>query len=253
MKLYLSNLIPRLREFSLTLDTIETFVDIPWVIIDENLNQQKYIFKRNGALIMSLNGQVTLGRWEFLSTARSLLIDRIKDKIMLNQNFIDPAVMVLKMDGLNDESLVLANEILLPDLNVIEYLKQLYYRKNRIVLKTLKGGITLEIYNYDVELFNWYNRRVTIEDEPISDGKYELEETETIFDVRSSKIIGAYLNRHYNTNNGEIVIEESLRPNTQDFYRSIGDLVFQNNAPALDGKYRIGFWSRITVKNGKIL
>ena len=100
---------------------MEIFVEKPWVIIDENQNIQKYIFKRNGELIMSLNGQVTVGRWEYLSSAKSLLIDRVQDKMLLNQNFIDPAVMILKKDNLYDDSLILANEILLPDLNVMNY------------------------------------------------------------------------------------------------------------------------------------
>ena len=88
MKNYLSNILPRIKQFSQDLDKKEGFVDVPWVIIDELQNQQKYIFKRNGELLMSLNGQVTVGKWEYLSAARSLLIDRNVDKILLNQNFI---------------------------------------------------------------------------------------------------------------------------------------------------------------------
>src|SRR5438067_1451304 len=129
MKYYLSNLIPRIKQFSQDLDKKDVFVDIPWVIIDEQQKQQKYIFKRNGELLMSSNGQVTIGKWEYLSTAKSLLIDRIVDKILLNQNFIDSAVMVLKKDGIKDENLILANEILLPDLDVVRYLKNLFYQK----------------------------------------------------------------------------------------------------------------------------
>lgn len=74
---------------------------------------------------MSLNGSVNIGKWEYLPTAKSLLIDRIADKILLNQYFFDPAVMVLKKDGSNNDNLILANEILLPNLDVVEYLKEL--------------------------------------------------------------------------------------------------------------------------------
>ena len=70
MQLYLSNLIKRLKEFSQTLDKKEIFIEAPWVIIDEKQNQQKYIFKRNGDLIISLNGEVTDGKWEYLPTAK---------------------------------------------------------------------------------------------------------------------------------------------------------------------------------------
>ena len=54
-----------------------------------------------------------------------------QDKILLNQNFISPAVMILKKDGLIDENVILINQILLPDLNVDDYLKRLYYKKNK--------------------------------------------------------------------------------------------------------------------------
>ena len=116
MKQYLNNLLPRIKQFSESLDKKESFIDTPWVIVDEDLNQQKYIFKRNGELIMSLNGQVSIGKWEYLSVAKSLLIDRNQDKILLNQFFVDPAVMVLSLDGRKEDYLILANEILVPDL-----------------------------------------------------------------------------------------------------------------------------------------
>src|SRR6266542_5093632 len=173
MKLYINNLIPRLQKFSETLDKKEIFVDIPWVIIDSNFNQQKYIFKRNGEFVMSLNGQVSIGKWEYLSAARSLLIDRIQDQILLNQNFIDPAVMILKRDGLKDENLILINEILIPDLNVTDYLKKLYYRKSNIAATRLKNGEFLEVKNYNGYLSN---AQVTIEGDPVPDGTFDLEE-----------------------------------------------------------------------------
>lgn len=65
-----------------------------------NLNQVKYIFIRNGDFIMSLNGEVTIGSWECLSKTKSLLINIIKDKILLNRNFIDLVVMVFKKDSI---------------------------------------------------------------------------------------------------------------------------------------------------------
>lgn len=245
MKLYLTNLIQRLKEISANLDKIELFVDVPWVIVDENLNQQKYIFQRNGDLIMSLNGQVAIGKWVLLPAARSILIDRIQDKILLNQNFIDPAVMILKKDGFKDENLILANEILIPDLNVTEYLKQLYYQKNRIVAKQLKNGGSLEIYNYNDGIFN---NTVTIENESVPDGKYELHESDRKYLIQDSHIKEVYRINKYNTNRGEVVIEQNYFD-----YLIVKDLVFQNNNPAPNGKYRLGFMNHIMVENGRIV
>jgi hypothetical protein len=245
MKQYINNLLPRLKQFSENLDRKELFIEIPWVIVDDNLNQQKYIFKRNGDLVMSLNGQVTIGKWEYLAAARSLLIDRIQDKVLLNQNFIDSAVMALKMDGFKDDNLILANEILLPDLNVVDYLKNLFYQKNNIAVRQLKTGEFLELNNYE----GWINgNKVTIEGEPVPDGWVELEKSEKKYVVKNSCIIKVLVKENYETNKGMITVEQ------QEFFNpSKGDLVFQNNEVAPDGKYRLGFMRHITVENGRII
>ncbi len=64
MKAYLENLLPRIKQYSQSLDKKELFVDVPWVLIDPDLNQHKYIFKRDGQLIIVLlprNWTVVLG------------------------------------------------------------------------------------------------------------------------------------------------------------------------------------------------
>jgi len=109
MKQYINNLIPRLVEFSSGLNKKENFIEKQWVLIDDNLNKETYIFRRNGDMIMSLNGVVSDGKWEYIAAAESLLIDRIKDKILLNQYFIDPALMILKKDGFKDDKFILLN------------------------------------------------------------------------------------------------------------------------------------------------
>lgn len=245
MRLFISNLIPRLRQFSENLDRKDFFLDIPWVIVDENLNQQKYIFKRNGELVMSLNGQVTIGKWEYFSTAKSLLIDRIQDKILLNQNFISPAVMILKKDGLIDENVILINQILLPDLNVDDYLKRLYYKKNNIIFKQLNTGEFLELEQYEGPIIG---KEVTIEGEPIPDGFVQLAGSQNKYLIKESKIAKVLVDRSYNSDKGEIVIEteEYLNP-------SKGDFVFQNGNVAPDGKYKLGFMWSIVIENGKIV
>ena len=246
MQHYLSNLIPRIKQFSLDLDRKEVFVDVPWVIIDEQQNLQKYIFKRNGELLMSLNGQVTVGKWEYLSAAKSLLINRIADKILLNQNFIDASVMVLKKDGLRVENFILANEILLPDLDVVRYLKNLYYQKNNIRVGLMKNGEPLEFNNFQGF---FYGSRVTIDGEPVPNGVVELAKSEKKLVIENSIIIKVIVRQSYDTNYGKIFIEqlENLSPMKGDFVFTEGDV----HAP--NGKYKIGFMQHIIVENGRII
>lgn len=245
MKLYINNLLERLRQFSDSLDKMELFIDIPWIVIDNDSKQQKFIFKRNGQLIMSLNGQVSIGKWEYLSEAKSLLIDRIKDKLLLNQKFIDSAVMVLNRDGIKDDNLMLINENILPGLDATEYLKKLYYQKNGIVVRELKAGNYLEISNYSGLI---RGNSVTIEGDPVQDGIFELAQSRKKYVIKDSTIVRTLKDVYYQTNRGIITIEqdEFLNP-------SIGDFVFQFNLPALDGRYRLGFLRYIKVQNGKII
>lgn len=246
MKLYLTNLLPKIKQYSQDLDKKKLFVDIPWVIIDEERNQQKYIFKKNGELVMSLNGQVTIGKWEYLSSAKSILIDRIVDKILLNQNFIDSAVMVLKKDGTKDENLILANEIILPGLDVVRYLKNLFYRKNNIAISELKSGQMLEFYNYEGFIDG---NKVAIDGEPVPRGVFELVNSGRKIVIDNSRIIRVFIKKTFKTNNDEIVIEheENCAP-------AKGDKVFTNDGSYVpDGKYKIGFLKFITVENGRII
>lgn len=242
MKEYINNLLPRLREFSQNLDKKELFVDVPWVLIDSEQNYQKYIFKRNGELIMSLNGGVVIGKWEYLATAKSLLIDRVKDKVLLNQNFIDSAVMVLKLDGLKDENFVLANEVLIPDLDVLGYLKRLWYAKNNITLKKLDSGKEIEFHSYDP----YVGTKVTIDGNEVQDQVFSVNPV-TRWVIKQSALYRILKLQEYDTNRGKILIE-------RDEYGGLhlGDLVFQKNIQAPDGKYKVGFLDYIHVENGKI-
>ncbi len=246
MKDYLLSLLPRLKQYSKDLDRKEVFVDIPWVFIDENQRQQKYIFRRNGELILSLNGDVTIGKWEYISSAKSLLIDRLVDRILLNQNFVDEAVMVLRKDGKKDDNLFLANEILLPDLDVVKYLKSLYYRENRIGVALLKTGETLEVNNFFGSI---ENNIVTIEGEPVKNGVLELANFEKKFVIEGSRIRRILVKEWYETNLCNILIEH-----TEDKSPSIGDFVYINEKDyASDGKYKLGFMKYINVENGRIV
>lgn len=186
MKEYVNNILPRIKNFSESLDKKSILVDKPWVIIDEQENHQKYIFKRNGDLVMSMNGSVQMGRWEYLSSARSLLIDRIEDKVLLNQDYVDPAVMLLKKDGPLSNRFVLANEVLIPDLDVEAYLRSLYLRENHIKLIKTDDGQVIEIHRNDDWDTYYDGKLVTVDGSPIKDGI--LFAGKTRFQINSGRI-----------------------------------------------------------------
>lgn len=184
MLIYIKNLLPRLRQFSQSLDKIELLVEHPWVLIDDELNQHKYIFRRNGDLLMSINGKGIKGKWEYLTVAKSIWIDRVQDNIMLNHDFVDPAVMILKLDGNKDMPFVLANENLIPDMDVVKYLDRLIQHGGNYlgahqrgekyyptVHKTSLGNVT--VHQIDPNYIS-NGDSVFVGDNPAPDGRYKI-------------------------------------------------------------------------------
>ena len=72
---YLKNILPKVKEFSKEIDTLSKLYNQPWVIITEKENFIKLIFQDSDKLIVSINGIVSNGRWELLSTANSILLE----------------------------------------------------------------------------------------------------------------------------------------------------------------------------------
>ncbi|MEW5677380.1 hypothetical protein ABGT15_13800 [Flavobacterium enshiense] len=243
MKSYINNIIPRLNKFSKTLEKKELFVDKSWVLIDDKNNLQKYIFRRNGELIMSLNGSVKIGKWEYIIEANSLLIDRIEDKILLNHSFIDSAVMILKKDGTENNLIVLANDKIIVDLDVPKYLKELYRSKNNVSIVILKSGIELELLNSDVVVIGC---KVTIDGNNIENNIFENENSIFKYIVKNSYVEKIIEKKTYNTKAGELLIECE-----RDYYPQKGDLAFLNGIPA-NGKFKLTFLQYIYVNNGII-
>lgn len=249
MKLYLQDIINRISQFSEKLDNTSLFIDKPWVLIDEESNYHKYIFKRDGQLIMSLNGQVQLGKWEYLTLAKSILIDRIRDKVLLNQSFFDSAVMILKIDGSNNELFILANEILIPDLDVKKYLQSVTYKKFNIAVGQLENGRILEIHRGSSDAYQLQiGMKTTIDGKDAEDGRYKSQDTGRTYEIRNGKIFKITYPKKYQTIDGQNIVIEQIYNDSI----SLGDLVYIDNQSTATGKYRLGTFKYLVVVNGVI-
>lgn len=96
--------------FSHSLNDLFILLDHPWVVETNNLNQRiVYIFSSNKELVISTNGSVEIGRWEYYSNANSLLISTNQSQTLYSQIFIDDKVLLLKHDG-GDQLTIFVNE-----------------------------------------------------------------------------------------------------------------------------------------------
>ena len=105
------NLLVHLAKSSTELIKMSLFLEHPWIIVNEEIQDKIiYIFRRKkNELILSINGIVEKGRWEFLKKLNLLLIEKDIGTILYKQCFIDHMLLILKKDGSN-EYLVLVNE-----------------------------------------------------------------------------------------------------------------------------------------------
>ena len=97
-----------------------------------NESYEKLIFRRDGRVHISSKGNVTDGEWEYLPEAKGLLIDYGDQKKLYQLQFLDEAVLALKVDGVSEDSdyFLLANQNVIPDLDINKYLWYKYIRDN---------------------------------------------------------------------------------------------------------------------------
>jgi hypothetical protein len=250
----LINILPSLKNFSLGLEKKEIFIDRPWILVTKDGSHQKFIFKRNGELILSDNGIVTIGTWEYFPIANSLMINRIYDKILLKKLYSDDAIMVLKTDATSGQNFILANEQLIPSLNVDKYVENLYYSKNEIKTVELTGGRFLQIHNFAQALM--VGLKVTINMREVLDCTLTTSKGNKIV-IENSKIAGIFKYAKLKLlDDTPIVVEYKAYYESfiYDVPIEIGNKVYLGDEITLlpYGKYKLNKFRSFKVENGKI-
>jgi hypothetical protein len=210
MDAILSDLLNSLYNYTSSLKKRGILVDKPWALIDNEEELQKLIFKKNKSLILSKNGQVIDGSWDYYPKARAILIDRKTDKLLLKEQYIDDNVIILKKDGTENDFFALANENTLPDLDIPKYLNSLLYlyikpkiEKTKIEKPNIKkikllSGEYIKIHAPD--LGNYEGKKVDKIDNsnntvPIEDGRYLSEKKHLTFNIKNGYIKSVKINK----------------------------------------------------------
>jgi len=226
MMSYIKNIIPRIKEFSKSLDKAEVFVNKNWVFIDEQDNNHEYLFHRDSRLIMTLNGKVSIGSWELLPHGK-LLIDRVADKVLLENMFIDDALMILKKSGSEEDAFVLINQHAIPDLDALKYLETQETRKeiqdaqenNR--RKVLRSGLIIGSYIMKGDSVESY-------DGTIPTGTYRTTDKshEKYVVVENGIVTSTYFYGRYTIKNQELILKQkgNLEINKGDKIINLSDL-----------------------------
>ena len=186
MKTHLKSLVENLKHFSKKLDNHTLLTEQPWITRTDNEGDRFVIIfrKQNNELLISTNGRVEKGKWEYIPSMNSLIVERNSGTTLYNQGFFDDSVMILKVDGTDDYQLfVNENKIEGTIEKLLEKIESKYLdqegNKNsqspgtKILRKKLPDGRSFEIYP---QLENGYTigDRVTINGEFPEDGKYKF-------------------------------------------------------------------------------
>ena len=245
----LKSLSAQLKSYSETLDKTNILADKPWALIDEEFEVQKLIFKRNNELVLSRNGKVQMGSWEYFPEAKSLLIDRGGDKILCNEAFVDEGIMILKLDGTENNFFLFANENVIPDLDAIGYLLKLRKEKLNILEKEMADGRMLEIHRwYDLESPS-VGHRVSIDASDVPDGTYKMKSKIYFVVVKESKIASFfYLSRHVNPEGLEFIVHQHEKAQI-----GFGDLFYINDKLIVGNTFNFSKWKVATLDNGVLV
>jgi hypothetical protein len=244
MLFYINGVAKRLARFGETLNKKEVFVDLPWAYVDEEGKNHKYYFKRNGQLIMALEGVVSKGNWEFLPSSNSFILEQPGGSRLYETLFADTHVLILKKDGSEGALLPLVNSNLIPYNQLCKHLEDKYISYNNAVKVPIEEGGSLFIENWE----GGYDRNLVWRDiAEVEDGWYTSSRTGNRILVENGRAIDVMIQTAFETNKGKILVEHlrSQKP-------SIGDAVWQNGQAAKDGRYRVNLLQTFVVRNGRL-
>ena len=253
---YIKSWIPKIQNLSIKLDKLSKIYDQPWVLINDLNDFVKIIFQEKGTLLVSKNGVVSNGSWELIHIANSIMLDISGEKRLYNHQFIDNGLMILKLDGHSTEFFVLANQNIIPDLDVENYLILKYSTPNLQEKKASPKSIYLEELELtDGQMLQFFSKlgysaepEVKKKKKNAEDGFYRLKNSDIAYKIKNSKILMEYYIEWFKQGDGQYIEVGGNRINGI----TEGSPVWLNDKLAPDGEYQKGWYSKIQVVDGLI-
>lgn len=263
MLYYLLDIIPKIQAYSKKLDDTSILTNQHWVSVNEIENSKTvYIFRQNEQLLISENGKIERGKWEYIGS-NSLIIDRQTESFLFKHGFLDDSILALKVDGTDTYALFINETKYGKEINnlkdVVSFLKNRYLKTvegeclhrsnlndNRVGSIQLTNGDELTFYSIEE------NQTYIIEGctvllngvKPI-DGLYKSEQDKR-FEIKNGILVNEFYVEKYKQSNGDVIEIDGHRIQTT----RKGSRVWLRNQPAPSGQYKVGLFSTIEVLNG---
>lgn len=270
MNKFITNFYPRIKDSLVAINKIESLVERSWVWINEQGEHEKYLFLRDNVLLISKQGDVTKCKWQFLSFANSIIIDTPEKTLLFNQGYLFDGLLLLKKDGLGNNLLVMLDEAIIPDYDIETYINNKLKAQKQITPQS-----TYRIENYhekqsmdDIEFNSYLDNKgksilveklsyrsvdqeaivVDLNRNPMQDGLYEIPELNLSIDVFHGRV-----SEYYYINKCQLDEIPCFIHQFDSNIISVGDMIRSENGLAVkDGKYRINYFTKVIVRNGKV-
>ena len=113
MKTYILDSLNRLKRFGENLDAKTILCNKSWQIFNDTGEKELYIFQDNGDILLSTNGIVSQGKWQYISANKSILISVKENSYMLHPSFSINNIMAMNLDGTERYMLMIEEQSLL--------------------------------------------------------------------------------------------------------------------------------------------
>ena len=113
MKTYILDSINRIKRLGENLDAKNILCNKSWQIFNDTGEKELYIFQENGDILLSTNGIVSQGKWQYISANKSILISVKANSYMLHPSFSINNIMAMNLDGTERYMLMIEEQSLL--------------------------------------------------------------------------------------------------------------------------------------------
>lgn len=96
------NIIKKVKKYSENLDVKNILCEKPWIVFNDTGEKEVFIFRTDGSVLVTKNGEGVISTWEWIPTNKSLMINKIdqeKSIVILRPAFVNNTILALQLDG----------------------------------------------------------------------------------------------------------------------------------------------------------
>lgn len=240
---YLKFVYRRLTSFNEKLTSIALLQNKFWIRINENNLTEKWYFKVNGELIISIDGNIIDGLYEHLDES-NLILKYEGNKILLNKNFIYKDILLLKKDSDESEFYAFYDST---KFNAVQFLEFIETSRTRdLNIKTLRLSD-----NTEIEIIREPNQNnISLGNSVLINQKLttlnHIETDYNFYELHNGVIDSILYKGNYKINDNNITVKQKWR--TIDF----NDEIIRSSESVKNGKHKINYNVGLEVKENRI-